>query len=70
MALFTFGEGYHHYHHEFQHDYPKRREAMAMGSDQMADLDSFEAPIKGRRINSVKGRGSDGALRSSGIPRY
>ena len=21
MALFTFGEGYHNYHHEFQHDY-------------------------------------------------
>ncbi len=21
LALFTFGEGYHNYHHEFQHDY-------------------------------------------------
>jgi stearoyl-CoA desaturase (Delta-9 desaturase) len=21
MAIFTFGEGYHNYHHEFQHDY-------------------------------------------------
>jgi stearoyl-CoA desaturase (delta-9 desaturase) len=21
MALFTFGEGYHNFHHEFQHDY-------------------------------------------------
>ena len=21
MAVFTFGEGYHNYHHEFQHDY-------------------------------------------------
>jgi len=21
MALFTLGEGYHNYHHEFQHDY-------------------------------------------------
>ena len=21
MALFTMGEGYHNYHHEFQHDY-------------------------------------------------
>jgi stearoyl-CoA desaturase (delta-9 desaturase) len=21
MSLFTFGEGYHNYHHEFQHDY-------------------------------------------------
>ena len=21
MAFFTFGEGYHNYHHEFQHDY-------------------------------------------------
>jgi stearoyl-CoA desaturase (delta-9 desaturase) len=21
MALFTFGEGYHNYHHQFQHDY-------------------------------------------------
>ena len=21
MALLTFGEGYHNYHHEFQHDY-------------------------------------------------
>ena len=21
MALFTFGEGYHNYHHSFQHDY-------------------------------------------------
>jgi len=23
MALLTFGEGYHNYHHEFQHDYRK-----------------------------------------------
>lgn len=44
MVLFTFGEGYHNYYHEFQHDYPKRREAMAMGSDQMADPDSLSKP--------------------------
>src|SRR5262249_40249923 len=25
MALFTFGEGYHNYHHEFQHDYRNGR---------------------------------------------
>src|SRR5260370_31194851 len=23
LAIFTFGEGYHNYHHEFQHDYRK-----------------------------------------------
>lgn len=28
MALFTFGEGYHNYHHEFQHDYRNGVKAM------------------------------------------
>jgi len=31
----------------------KRREAMAMGSDQMADLDSIEAPINERSASSA-----------------
>jgi stearoyl-CoA desaturase (Delta-9 desaturase) len=42
LALFTFGEGYHNYHHEFQ------REAVAMGPDQMVDLDFVEARLDER----------------------
>jgi fatty-acid desaturase len=30
MALVTYGEGYHNYHHEFQHDLPEWREGMEL----------------------------------------
>ncbi len=43
MAFLTFGEGYHNYHHEFQHDYRNGVKAMAVGSLEMDDLDALEA---------------------------
>ena len=51
----------------------KRREAMAMGSDQMADLDSIEARLGGRFAPSPAGDDllrPDAAARSAiGTPR-
>src|SRR4029079_2496958 len=46
---------------------PKRRETMAMGPDQMADLDSLEAPINERSPSSGAG---DDLLRPDAPARF
>ena len=43
MALLTTGEGYHNYHHEFQHDYRNGVEAMEFRPDEMDHLDIIQA---------------------------
>ena len=41
-AIFTMGEGYHNYHHEFQWDYRNGGKALAIGSFQMDHLDPVQ----------------------------
>jgi len=67
MALFTFGEGYHNYHHEFQHDYRNGVKPWQWEPDQMADLDSIQAPINERSPSSAAG---DDLLRPDAPARF
>ena len=43
MALFTFGEGYHNYHHEFQHDYRNGVKPWQFDPTKWTDLDLEQA---------------------------
>ena len=42
LAFFTFGEGYHNYHHEFQHDYRNGVKPWQFDPDEVDHLDALE----------------------------
>ena len=58
MAIFTFGEGYHNFHHEFQHDYRNGVKPWQFDPDEVDHLDALQARSRQQAAHGAFGENS------------